>query len=172
MVRRRHFDSPTDAIAWLTIAHPGRGRAAVDYAVLERLAARAPRARRASCSAVFSSSGSFDAAAAASTSAGTAATAAAASLHSGPSTLSAAGAAAPAASLQSAPSRAGATATTSEQGMGPGAPGSGPHVGPGFFRARAGQAISSPNVLAEFLAGDGELGVQALLLGEDGGTPA
>ena len=172
MVRRRHFDSPTDAIAWLAMAHPGRGRAAVDYAVLERLAARAPRARRASCSAVFSSAGSSEAAAAASISADTATSAAVTSLRSGPSTFSAAGAAAPAATLQSEQSRAGATATTSGQRVGPGAPGSGPHVGPGFFRARAGQAISSPNVLAEFLAGDSELGFQALLLGEDGGTPA
>ena len=160
MVRRRHFDSPTDAIAWLAMAHPGRGRAAVDYAVLERLAARAPRARRASCAAAISSAGSSEAAIAAAASAAALASAAATA------------AATAAASLQAEPSRGGAGAAAGGQIVGPGAPGSRPHLGPGFFRTRAGQAISSPNVLAEFLAGDSELGFQALLLGEDGGTPA
>ena len=146
MVRRRHFDSPTDAIAWLAMAHPGRGRAAVDYAVLERLAARAPRARRASCAAAISSVGLSEEAFA--------------SVAELASAAASAGAAT-AASLQSGP-----------EGENPGAPGSRLQVGPGYFRTRVGHAISSPNVLAEFLAGDGELGVQALLLGEDGGTPA
>ena len=149
MVRRRHFASPGDAVAWLHMAHAcgGCGGApGVDYAVLERLAGSGGRGRRASCGGVMvGAMASFDASTLTAASAGAAAAASESSIQTpNPPTDAAGPLGAREINLTSGSSGSPQSAAAPRcRG------GSAVTVGPGFFRAMAGLSMSSPNILAE-----------------------